>query len=641
MLASLSHFLNSWSGFANKFYEGSARYVGYAVAALLISLLLTPVFRELARKIGMVDKPDPRRINKVPIPRGGGLSIVLSVNIVLWLSVLANDSRAVSSAIDNHLLVIFTACSALLAVVGFIDDKRGLPAPIKLGGQLVVALVFFYNGIRWGNIIDGIPKWLDCGFTVFWIVGAINAFNLIDGLDGLASGLALIASLGLTISLISRNLISETIPFLALGGACLGFLRYNFNPASVFLGDTGSMFLGMTISTLPLLTGSSQELAVSLGMPLLVMGVPIFDTFLAIWRRSVRALLPNAHRGEIPNQGGGAVMQPDKDHLHHRLLRLLSNNQRKAALVLYSISLLFVSLGLGMSFLKGRATGLFMIAFIALGSVVVRYFNCVEIWDTGQLMRPKKRLLRKSLAMPISITIDTAILLACWMFTFFFVYNSIPTRQLLLKTMPFMVVPVLVAMVIGRIHERVWSRSRLLDFIILGMTVFAGCAVGTGIIWLMHNHRASLIRFVTLFATTSYLLLSAVRCWREFVSGLVNILEPAVFRDKKAGAKRILVLGGGLTLRSFIREKIERETRHHRLVVGIVDDNPLLRGRMVSGYEVLGDSNDLEDLVKEHHIDALVITCDIKPEERFQEIVDRMKVLDLPVSVWITEEQKL
>ena len=193
--------------------------------------------------------------------------------------------------------------------------------------------LFFYNGIRWGNIIDGIPKWLDCGFTVFWIVGAINAFNLIDGLDGLASGLALIASLGLTISLISRNLISETIPFLALGGACLGFLRYNFNPASVFLGDTGSMFLGMTISTLPLLTGSSQELAVSLGMPLLVMGVPIFDTFLAIWRRSVRALLPNAHRGEIPNQGGGAVMQPDKDHLHHRLLRLLSNNQRKAALI--------------------------------------------------------------------------------------------------------------------------------------------------------------------------------------------------------------------------------------------------------------------------------------------------------------------
>ena len=639
MMNWLSDDFKLWRAFAEKLSDSGFKYLLMAGGACLIALLLTPVFRNLAKKIGMVDKPDPRRINKVPIPRGGGAAILIAVNAMLWFYLLLTGNNGISSSFSLKWLQIYTSASLILGLVGFFDDRRGLPALVKLGGQVLVASLFFFAGIRWGRVFDQLPSWLDYGFTVFWIVGAINAFNLIDGLDGLATGLALIASLGMAGSLFFQNRIADTLPYLTFGGACLGFLRYNFNPASVFLGDTGSMFLGMSLATLPMLTGSSSELVVSIGMPLLVMGVPIFDTFLAIWRRTVRAFLPNEVKDAAADQGGGVVMQPDKDHLHHRLLRMVMNNQRKVVYILYTVTAFLVLVGIGARFLKGRAPGLFLVAFVALGYVIVRYFDCVEVWDTGRLVNRVTAHRYQSFAIPFAILVDVVLLNLVWLFTWYFQFDRLPSRSNILAALPVYTVPMFVLMAFCKIYNRVWSRARVRDYIVLSFSVVFGACIGFGLFVVFNQQQPSLIRFTIVFTIFSFLALAAIRVWRESMIGMLGLLSRHVLLDK-ADTKRVLVYGGGMTLRSFLRERIERDTNAKRIILGVLDDDPSLRGRMVAGFPVFGDGDDLEQTVAEHHIQEAVITCVMTPEH-LAEIVERFKKAGVSVTIWRSEEAKL
>ena len=222
----------------------------------------------------------------------------------------------------NAIVWRLIALSGAIVAVGLADDKFSLPPLVKLAGQVAVALgAFFWCGVGFRSVsfFSEIPAWLDCAMTVLWIVGAINAFNLIDGLDGLATGLALIASVGMGGSQAFIGSPQSMLVHCAFAGGCLAFLRYNFNPASVFLGDAGSMFIGFFLSTVPLLMKSGDSLFVSIGVPLLAMGVPIFDTSLAIIRRSIRAVLSREQNGS--DEGNTHVMQADTEHLHHRILR--------------------------------------------------------------------------------------------------------------------------------------------------------------------------------------------------------------------------------------------------------------------------------------------------------------------------------
>lgn len=390
--------------------SNGAKYVFAFLGAFVVSLLLTPLCREGARRMGMIDRPDARRINKIPIPRGGGLAVFVAFHAVLWGLVLILGGP-LSARFSLEWQVRFLTASSLLVAIGLADDKTSLRPGVKLFGQAAVATILFLSGVHVGGIVVAFPPWLDYLVTVFWIVGAINAFNLIDGMDGLATGLAFIAAVGLSGGLLFMGQSADTLPYLIFAGACLGFLRYNFHPASVFLGDTGSMFLGLCIATFPLMTGTRKELVASLGVPLLAMGVPIFDTMLAIWRRTVRALLP-AEFGAAQHRVH--VMQPDKEHLHHRILRK-TLNQRTAAVILYSISVLLVALGVGGSLLHNRAPGLFLIAFIIAIVVVVRHLARVELWDTGRLLSQETVARRHGVFVPIYIGVDVCALCAAWL----------------------------------------------------------------------------------------------------------------------------------------------------------------------------------------------------------------------------------
>ena len=610
------------------------KYAAAFLGAMAVALILTPLFRELARTIGMVDQPNARRINKTAIPRGGGVSIFVAFHLVLGVLVLVAGAP-ISQEFSFFWQWRFLLASGLLVVIGLIDDRRGMKPVVKLAGQIAVALVLYFSGVHVGGILVAFPPWLDCLVTVFWIVGAVNAFNLIDGLDGLAAGLALIAAAGMAGALLFTGKSVETLPYLVLAGACLGFLRYNFHPASVFLGDSGSMFLGLCIAVLPLMTGSRKELVASLGMPLLAMGVPIFDTLLAIWRRSIRALLP---QGVANAKSRMHLMLPDKEHLHHRVLRD-TMSQRTAAVILYSISIGLVLVGLGGTLLKGRAPGLFLIAFIVAIFVVVRHLERVELWDTGRLLSGKRGMMRQGLLVPLYIVCDVLALCGVWMFARW-VFEMPLGRHAFLSDLPMFVVPVFVVLVMTKTYWRVWGRAQIRDFVVLGIAVFMGTVVGFGLVWLLGDgDPGGRMRFSVLFGTLAFIPVAGVRVWRECIRGVMQILERHILSDKP-GVLRFLAYGGGIRFRSYLRELTERPGMNDRVIMGIIDDDIPLKGRIIAGHRVLGGVDGIAEWVTKYRIDGIIITCLMKPEKEAQ-VVTVFEDLGVRVSVWACDEKIL
>jgi UDP-GlcNAc:undecaprenyl-phosphate GlcNAc-1-phosphate transferase len=335
------------------------------VAAALLALVLTPLVRRVAIRLDNIDRPDHRRVNDAPIPRGGGVAVAVAFLLVAVAGIAMNGQTRevpVPLALQPSHLVALLAGGAIATLLGVLDDTFQLRARWQLLGQLALAALAVGAGILvtdlnnpFGaeNIELSLP--FAIGFSMLWIVGMINSINFIDGLDGLSSGIALIAAA--TLGLISLTTAVGPVgqPFIgilcfALAGSLLGFLRWNFHPASIFIGTSGVMFVGYTLAVLSIL--GTAKVAVAL----LVLGVPILDTFWIIVRRL---------------SSGHSPFTPDRGHIHHRLLDLgLSHSQ--TVLVIYAICLSLAVLSLvlsgsgqvyaflGLAFLFGL--GLFLLA---------------------------------------------------------------------------------------------------------------------------------------------------------------------------------------------------------------------------------------------------------------------------------------
>ena len=616
-------------------------YWGLFLAALTLSLILTPLVRELNRRMGMVDKPGGRRINATPIPRGGGVAVILAFALSTSAFVLFFDkpiSTAVKDAIYWRMLIL----SLGIGAIGFYDDRFGMKPLVKLLGQIVLAtLAFFWGHVGFHFFCPSIPLWIDLPLTVFWIVGAINAFNLIDGLDGLASGLAVIAAVGMAGSMFFVGSPGQILLHLAFIGSVLGFLRYNFNPASVFLGDTGSMFLGFFLSTVPLLTRAGDSFLVGIGVPLLAMGVPIFDTSLAIIRRTVRAVL----NGRDANEGERSrVMQADSDHLHHRLLRKFVS-QRKTAGLLYGFAAFLVLVGLGGVALRDRAAALFIVAFVVGTVVAVRDMSRVEIWDAGRLAdamahshTSQSRRRRAAFSVPILILIDILILSLMWYVTLVVLKIS-PTPQSFHTFLPLRVVPVFFALVAFRSYSTVWGRAMLSNYVRLILAVMLGVLCSMVIIVLMGYNEGRTLAFPTIHFGLSLLVLMAVRSIRPFLRDVFYFVNARRLADDPH-VSRVLVFGAGLRYRSFRRELVRKFLQEKRVIVGLVDDDILLRGKIIGGIRVDGPHMDARRIIAETRANAVVIACELPPE-RLRTVVEMFKNCGVKVSHFNFSEQPL
>lgn len=296
--------------------------VGAALlCAFAVSFLMCPLVKSFAYKIGAIDVPkDNRRMHKKPVPRLGGLAIFLGFMVSILLFV----------RIDHQLRGILLGAS-IIVVLGVVDDMSPLRAYFKFCVQVAAALVAVFHGVvieilSNPNVFANNPywelNWLSIPITVLWIVGITNAVNLIDGLDGLACGVSTISAVSM---LVIALLVSEgavALVMASLVGACLGFMPYNRNPAKMFMGDTGSTFLGYILATISIQGLFKYYAIVSFAVPFLILGLPMFDTLFAIIRRL-------AH-GQNP-------MAPDRGHIHHRLIDM-GLNQKQAVAALYVIS---------------------------------------------------------------------------------------------------------------------------------------------------------------------------------------------------------------------------------------------------------------------------------------------------------------
>ena len=330
------------------------------VTAMVLAVALTPLVRRLALRLQLVDAPNHRRVNASPVPRGGGIAVAISFLAVAIATLVANDSLQIVNlpfTISPQQLAGLLVGGAVATLIGFLDDYFQLRARWQLLGQVAVAglavasgitVTYLNNPLGSGSIVLEGP--FAIGFTMVWIIGMINSINFIDGLDGLSSGIALIAAV--TLGLISLTA-TFSQPFIAvlcfvLAGSLLGFLRWNFHPATIFIGTSGVMFVGYTLAVLAVL--GTAKVAVAL----LVLGVPIIDTFWIIVRRLA---------------SGRSPFTPDRGHIHHRLLDLGLSHAR-TVLVIYAIC---VALAL-LSFVLSGTGQLYAFMGLVLVSGLVLFF---------------------------------------------------------------------------------------------------------------------------------------------------------------------------------------------------------------------------------------------------------------------------
>jgi UDP-GlcNAc:undecaprenyl-phosphate GlcNAc-1-phosphate transferase len=323
-----------------------------SLSSLLLGLALTPLVRDLCLRAGLVDSPDGRRKTHArPVPRTGGIPIAISY--LASVALLLTSPLAARSVLAEQLPLAWKLlpCSALIFLTGLADDIAGLKPWQKLAGQAAAAAAAYAAGVRVSGIAGvATTDWWSLPVTVAWLIACANAFNLIDGMDGLAAGVGLFATATtLAVALLHGNMALALVTA-PLAGALLAFLRYNFNPASIFLGDCGSLLIGFLLGCFSVLWSQKASTWLAMTAPLMVLAVPMLDVVLAVARRFLR---------------GQPIFEADRGHIHHRLLdRGLT--PRRAALILYAAC----SLGAGLSVLQTLAHSGYEAAVLALFCIV-------------------------------------------------------------------------------------------------------------------------------------------------------------------------------------------------------------------------------------------------------------------------------
>ena len=336
-------------------------YIEYLISfslAFIITFSATPIAKKISIDIGAVDFPDgERRLHKKPIARLGGIAIISGFVITLLLNVIWGISGMNGMFFPNYGFIGFMVGILIIIAVGIFDDIKQLSAKYKLLFQVIAAIIVVASGIRVEVLtnpfsVEGytvLNVYMSYIISVLWIVGITNAINLIDGLDGLAVGVSSIASLSLFFIALLNGDVASSFLTLILAGSALGFLPYNFNPAKIFMGDTGATFLGFTLSVISIFGTLKSYAAIAIAIPILVFGLPIFDVFMTVIRRSFK---------------GKSIMQADREHLHHRLIDM-GLSHRQSVVVMYIAS---AALGLCAIVLvdKGALSALLLVIAVSI-----------------------------------------------------------------------------------------------------------------------------------------------------------------------------------------------------------------------------------------------------------------------------------
>lgn len=332
--------------------------IGIFIISLVFSLCLTPLAKRIGIHFGAIDLPDARKIHRTEIPRTGGMAIFFSFIISIFITKFFVTTIIAKNFIIDERSKYFAIGCMIAFGIGVIDDFKRLGPGIKFVFQVVAATIAFWGGIRIQSI--GVGKFvisfgiISYFVTVFWFLLFINAINLIDGLDGLAGGISVFCCcMMIFLSMIRKDYWSALV-FASLTGSILGFLRYNFNPASIFMGDGGSYFIGFAIAGLSILSSVKSQVSASILIPLIALGLPVFDAIFAPIRRFLV---------------GKEMFKPDRSHIHHRLIEM-GLSTKKAVLILYIITILLCCLAILVVNFRNEHIG-FVLIIVGIGMIVI------------------------------------------------------------------------------------------------------------------------------------------------------------------------------------------------------------------------------------------------------------------------------
>jgi UDP-GlcNAc:undecaprenyl-phosphate GlcNAc-1-phosphate transferase len=585
-----------------------------SILAALISFLLGILFTPMAMKLGgvlkLMDIPGGRRQHAAPTPRSGGLAVFAAYHLGIFILSYLGITRGQAEGFHQWSVQVL-AVSSIVLVFGVMDDRFEVTPLVKLLGQFVAAAVAWNFGFRLETMIGiQLNGYIDFFATSFLFLAGMNAYNLIDGMDGLASGLAAVTAIGLgSLNLMMGNPEIAAACFV-LAGACIGFLRYNFHPARIFLGDAGSMFIGFLLIALTLASNARSAATVMLIVPLLTLGVPLIDTALAVWRRTLR-------KSYTP---GTRISQGDHDHLHHRLARK-GLTQRRVAILLYCIQAGVFAIGMLILFEQNYRIAILTAAFFISSYVLFRYLASLEMTDSGRLIvdgirKPGYRKLFASL-MPF---MDIGILLL----GFYLVYQigdglflHLSLGRLMREVGPLVITGTVILFWASNFYQPMWITARASDYFYFNLIAAASVVISISLSPLPTHHTfQETLAFTLLYAV---LVLPPIVGLRVFPRLVQDLLHFHLRHSNMHGAKQqkhVLIYGAGFGYTLLNRAESYQDSRHrkHYHLTGLIDDDPNLRNRLIHGHPVLGSIADLPVILSTRTIHEIIVTCRLEPE---------------------------
>jgi UDP-GlcNAc:undecaprenyl-phosphate GlcNAc-1-phosphate transferase len=566
-----------------------------AAIAFAISLLLTFLVRWFARRYGFVAKPKADRWHKKPTAMMGGVSIYLTTV----------SASLIFLPLTNELLIIL-AGSTFLFLVGLVDDVLHIKPYQKLIGQVIGAAIVIGYGL--------VLPWTDyqvvniC-LTVFWLIGITNALNLLDNMDGLAAGIATVAALALGLTLAANGQVNEVALISIFVGSLIGFLVFNFNPASIFMGDCGSMFVGFFLASSVLLNqfgGRSRSIMAVLAVPVLTLFVPIFDTtFVTILRKM---------RGMPASQGG-------RDHTSHRLVAL-GLNERSAVLLLYGLAVISG----GIAFLLRELSPVQSLGLIALFTVVLAiagvYLAKVKVYESREedLALENRALFGFLVNLShkrriFEVLLDGFLIALAYYYSYVFLFGRFEETTdwgLFLKSLPILIVLKLSAFLLAGVYRGIWRYTSIKDLVTFAKGVLLGSVLS--IIGILLAYRFEGFSR-TLFILDAILLMAAL-CASRLAFRLFRQLLPMPINED---GRRIVIYGAGDGGELVLRE-LKNNPDWNYTPVGFMDDDPLKKDKVIHGLPVFGGNGSLRRICLENQVQEVLLSFrDIEPK-RLQEI---------------------
>jgi UDP-GlcNAc:undecaprenyl-phosphate GlcNAc-1-phosphate transferase len=577
-------------------------------SAFLLSLALTPLVRKLALASGKVAVPRETRWHKKETALLGGVAVFVST-LAAWL--LTPRFTNLNSLPLSYLPMIL--CASAIFLLGLADDIFNIDPQHKLAGQIVITSVLVFLGV---NFDWTASKTLNLVLSIIWIVGITNAFNLLDNMDGLSAGIAFIAGVFVFLTrFLNGGASTQEGPVLLMTaaylGSVLGFLIYNFNPASIFMGDAGSLFIGFVMACLTILAGTGTSTGGSIGHVLSVMAIPILIVFIPILDTGFVTLMRKLFSRPI-SQGG-------KDHSSHRMVAI-GFSERRAVVVLYGFSAvsgliaLFVSrLTLGLALLLIVLYLLFVAFFwIYLGRVKVYAEESILTRKGPGVLTPvlvevtyKRRLFEVLLdCVLISVAYYAAYLLR-------FEGNPGPNFDFFLKSLPIMLACQIFAFYVLGVYRGVWESTGVRDLVDYVKAITAG-TVMTMLILLFAYRFYSFSRAVfVIYWGFMVILVSLSRL-------SFRILDEG-FRLRNQKGEHTLIYGAGVG-GQFALKEIENNHDLGLKLVGFVDDNPRLKGRKIKGYPIFGGKEALEAVIQKQGIKKIIVSFKDKGSQKVKDI---------------------